>query len=149
MAQTKINGKFGILYKWDPSVDTTGAYVVIGCATSNGFSSSRSVNESDVNKCDPDTITKEYGGLTQSIDFEGHIVTDADKQTYFDMLDDQEAGIKPDFKYDFDTSNPGTYVRYFKGLITDLSPSQEVNTDSTWSMTVEVDGKSVKTDPLV
>lgn len=149
MAQTRIDGKFGILYKWDPDAETSGAYVVVGCATTNGFSSTASVNEQDVNKCDPALINKNYGGVSQTINFEGHIVTDADKESFFQLLDDQEAQTKVDFKYDFDTNNPDTNVRYFKGIISDISSTQDVNVDSTWSMTIEVDGISAKTDPLV
>lgn len=149
MAQTRIDGKFGILHKWDPDAGVGGEYVVVGCATSNGFNSSANVNEQDVNKCDPETINKNYGGINQNIDFEGHVVTDADKQSFFDLLADQEAQTKVDFKYDFDTENPDTHVRFFKGIIADISTAQEVNVDSTWSLTVEVDGKSVTTDPLV
>lgn len=148
MAQTRIDGKFGILYKWDPDAAIP-AYEVVGCATTNGFSSTASVNEQDVNKCDPALVNKNYGGVSQTIDFEGHIVTDADKESFFSLLDDQEAQTKVDFKYDFDTNNPDTNVRYFKGIISDISSTQDVNVDSTWSMTIEVDGISVKTDPLV
>jgi hypothetical protein len=149
MAQTRIDGKFGILYKWDAAATPSPAYVVVGCATTNGFNSSATVNEQDVNKCDPETINKNYGGVNQSLDFEGHIVTDADKQSYFDLLADQEAQTKVVFKYDFDAETPDTYVRYFTGIISDISSTQEVNQDSTWSMTLDVDGKSTTTDPMV
>lgn len=144
MAQERIDGKFGILYKYDGT-----NYVPVGCATSNTFSSSANVNEQDVNKCDPDTIRKNYGGINQNVDFEGHVVTDADKESFFELLADQEAQTKVDFKYDFDAENPDTNVRYFKALISDISSAQEVNQDSTWSMTLEIDGKSVLTDPFV
>lgn len=144
MAQERIDGKFGILYKYDGT-----NYVPVGCATSNTFSSSANVNEQDVNKCDPDTIRKNYGGINQNVDFEGHVVTDADKESFFELLADQEAQTKVDFKYDFDADNPDTNVRYFKALISDISSAQEVNQDSTWSMTLEIDGKSVLTDPFV
>ncbi len=147
MAQERIDGKFGILYKY--VADTTNAYVVVGCATSNNFNSSATVNEQDVNKCDPQTINKNYGGINQNIDFEGHIVTEADKESFFDLLADQEAQTKIVFKYDFDTDNPETYVRYFTGVISDISSAQEVNQDSTWSMTVEVDGLSSEVDPMI
>lgn len=148
MAQTRIDGKFGILYKYD---DSTGVedYVPVGCATSNTFNSSANVNEQDVNKCDPETIKKNYGGINQNVDFEGHIVTDADKQSFFELLEDQEAQNKVDFKYDFDSDNPDTNVRYFKGIVSEISGTQEVNVDSTWSLTIEIDGKSLLTDPLV
>lgn len=144
MAQERIDGKFGILYKYDGD-----NYIPVGCATSNTFSSSANVNEQDVNKCDPDTIRKNYGGINQNVDFEGHVVTDADKESFFELLADQEAQTKVDFKYDFDAENPDTNVRYFKALISDISSAQEVNQDSTWSMTLEIDGKSVLTDPFV
>lgn len=144
MAQERIDGKFGILYKYDGT-----NYVPVGCATSNTFSSSANVNEQDVNKCDPDTIRKNYGGINQNVDFEGHVVTDADKESFFELLADQEGQTKVDFKYDFDADNPDTNVRYFKALISDISSAQEVNQDSTWSMTLEIDGKSVLTDPFV
>lgn len=142
MAQTRINGNFGILYKYDGT-----DYVPVGCATSNTFNSTANVNEQDVNKCDPETITKNYGGITQSVDFEGHVVTDADKESFFSLLTDQEGQVKVDFKYDFDSNNADTNVKYFKGIISDISTAQEVNQDSTWSMTVDVDGKSTDTDP--
>lgn len=144
MAQERIDGKFGILYKYDGI-----NYVPVGCATSNTFSSSANVNEQDVNKCDPDTIRKNYGGINQNVDFEGHVVTNADKESFFELLADQESQTKVDFKYDFDAENPDTNVRYFKALISDISSEQEVNQDSTWSMTLEIDGKSVLTDPFV
>ena len=148
MAQTRIDGKFGILYVWDPDLATP-AYVPVGCATSNGFNSSATVNEQDVNKCEPTEINKNYGGVNQSIDFEGHVVTDADKESFFQLLEDQENQLKKDFKYDFDTNNADTYVRYFKGVIADISTTQEVNQDSTWSMTIEVDGSSSTVDPMI
>ena len=148
MAQARLQGNFGLLYKWDADLATP-AYVVVGCATSNGFNSSATVNEQDVNKCDPETINKNYGGINQSVDFEGHIVTDADKQSYFQLLADQEAQIKPTFKYDFDANNPGVNVRYFSGIISDISEVAEVNNDQTWSMTIDVDGKSSTVDPMV
>jgi len=147
MAQARIDGKFGILYKY--VADTTNDYVVVGCATTNNFNSSATVNEQDVNKCDPETINKNYGGINQSIDFEGHIVTDADKESFFQLLADQETQTKVIFKYDFDTETPDTYVRYFTGIISDISSAQEVNIDSTWSMTVDVDGLSSEVDPMV
>jgi hypothetical protein len=147
MAQERIDGKFGILSKY--VAGTTNDYVVVGCATTNNFNSSATVNEQDVNKCDPETINKNYGGVNQNIDFEGHIVTDEDKESFFQLLADQESQTKVVFKYDFDTNNPNTYVRYFTGVIADISSAQEVNIDSTWSMTIEVDGLSSETDPMI
>lgn len=149
MAQTRINGNFGLLYKWDADAGAGGEYVPVTCATTNSFSSSATVNEQDVNKCDPETIRKNYGGVSQSVELEGHIVTDADKQSYFQLLEDQEAQIKNDYKYDFDSENPDTYVRYFSGVIEELTANQEVNIDSTFSLTIGVDGKSTTTDPNV
>lgn len=147
MAQTRIDGKFGILYKY--VADTTNDYVAVTCATTNGFSSAANVNEQDVNKCDPETIKKNYGGINQSVDFEGHIVTDADRQSFFELLADQESQTKVVFKFDFDSENADTHVRYFTGIISDISSTQDVNQDSTWSMTVDVDGLSSTTDPMV
>ncbi len=147
MAQERINGKFGILSKYVGA--PTDDYVVVGCATTNNFNSSATVNEQDVNKCDPETINKNYGGVNQNIDFEGHIVTDEDKESFFQLLADQESQTKVVFKYDFDTNNPDTYVRYFTGVIADISSAQEVNIDSTWSMTIEVDGLSSEIDPMI
>lgn len=148
--QTRINGNFGLLYKWvESETPGVGTWVPLGCATTNSFTSSATVNEQDVNKCDPETINKNYGGINQSADFEGHVVTDADKQSFFQLLADQEAQTKVDFKYDFDAETPDVYVRYFKGIIAEISTEQEVNQDSTWSLTIEVDGKSTLVDPFV
>ena len=147
MAQSRIDGKYGILYKY--VADTTNDYVVVSCATTNSFNSSATVNEQDVNKCDPETINKNYGGINQNVDFEGHILSEADIQSYFELLDDQENQTKVVFKYDFDTNNPDTHVRYFTAVIADLTANQEVNIDSTWSMSLEIDGKSSTVDPMV
>jgi len=147
MAQSRIDGKYGILYKY--VADTTNDYVVVSCARTNSFSSSATVNEGEVNKCDPETVTKNYGGINQSVDFEGHIISQADIQSYFELLADQESQTKVVFKYDFDTNNPDTHVRYFTAVIADLDADQEVNIDSTWTMSLEIDGKSSTVDPMV
>lgn len=154
MADKKIQGQFGILYKWDADEGTTGAYVPLICMTTNTFNRSMDITTDDPTKCNPDNTEKSAGindysvtGSAQIVDMEGA----TDRQSFFELKKVFDAREKANYKYDYnaDGANADTYVEYFEAFITDLPATQEVNVKSTFDITLEITGGVSDVDPLV
>lgn len=149
MAEKKIDGQFGMLYKHDGT-----AYVPIVCFTSNTFNRSMEITTDDPTKCNPDSSEKTAGqidysvtGSAQIIDLEGA----TGKVSFFELKAIMDAKEKGNYKYDYnaDGADADTYVEYFEAFITDLPATQDVNTKSTFEITLEISGGVTQTDPLI
>lgn len=144
----KIKGENGIVYIWDSS-----AWKPLACLTSNSLNSTLSIIESTT-KCNPGVVGKTPGQLNSSIDAEGEFIDttsiggDTAVASHDKLFSLQQDKTKVDFKYDPDVTNSGLSKYYGSCYFTDLSLAQGSGDEiSTFSVTMEVDGAIVTTDP--
>jgi len=142
-----IKGENGIIYIWDA------AWKPIACLTSTGLSSQLSIIESQT-KCFPGVVKKTPGSINNSISAEGEFIDtttaggDTAKQSHDALFLIQQSKALTDFKYDTDITDADS-VKYFgSGYFTDLELTQGSGDEiSTFSVTLDVDGAIVLTDP--
>ena len=143
-----IRGEKGILYIWDSS-----AYKPIACLTSNGLNSQLAMIESKT-KCFPGVVKKTPGTLNNTIDAEGEYIDtttidgDTAKISHDAMFLLQQNKTLVTWKIDTNVDN-GTSVKYYgNGYFTDLKATFGSGDEvTTFSVTIEVDGAVLLTDP--
>jgi hypothetical protein len=143
-----IKGEKGMLY-----VYIGAAYKPVACLTSIGLSSSVSIIESQT-KCYPGVVKKTPGSFSASISAEGEYIDttsaggDTAKVSHDKMFIDQQTKTLMEWKIDTDTTDANS-VKYFgSGYYTDLELTQGSGDEvSTFSVTLDVDGAVLYTDP--
>ena len=144
-----IRGEKGILYIWETSV-----YKPVACLTSNGLSSQLSMIESTT-KCFPGVVKKTPGQLNNSIDAEGEYIDtttvggDTAKVSHDKMFLLQQNKTLVTWKIDTNIDNSTSVKYYGTGYFTDLSATFGSGDEvSTFSVTIDVDGAVLLTDPM-
>ena len=148
--QNPIPGKFGLLYRLEDSTVTPLSYRPLACLTSTEFSPSRDVTTEDATKCDPDNPVKTLGPMDLEITADGKVFDTDDtsaKDSWKELYDIMKAGTLENFKYDTNTEDTASKVFYFKAYITSLPLTQEANTSSTFSITLNVVGGTEEVEP--
>jgi Zn-dependent M28 family amino/carboxypeptidase len=143
-----IKGENGIVYIWD-----TSAYKPLACLTSTSLSSALSIIESTT-KCFPGVTKKTPSTVNNTISCEGEFIDtttaggDTAKASHDKLFLLQQAKTKVSIKYDTDVTNVDS-VKYFgDAYFTDLELTQGSGDEiSTFSVTIEIDGGIVLTDP--
>ena len=143
-----IRGEKAILYIWD-----TAAYKPVACLTSNGLSSQLSMIESTT-KCFPGVVKKTPGQLNNSIDAEGEYIDtttaggDTAKISHDAMFLLQQDKTLVTWKIDTNIDDVDSVKYYGTGYFTDLSATFGSGDEvSTFSVTIDVDGAVLLTDP--
>jgi hypothetical protein len=143
-----IKGENGIVYVWQ-----TSAYKPIACLTSTSLTSALSIIESTT-KCFPGVTKKTPSTVNNTISCEGEFIDtttiggDTAKASHDALFLLQQAKTKVTIKYDTDISNPESTKYYGEAYFTDLELTQGSGDEiSTFSVTIEVDGAIVLTDP--
>lgn len=144
-----INGSNGILFVWN---ETASEYQPVACLTSTTFGLSTESNEQAPTKCNPNEIRKIKGATSYTLSAEAEIFEDANNaspqaKASFKELYDLHEDENLIFKYDFNTENQNSFVKYFNGFISELESTQDVNENSTFSLSVEVKNKPTSQDP--
>lgn len=143
-----IKGEKGMLY-----VYVGAAYKPVACLTSIDLSSTVSIIESQT-KCYPGVVKKSAGSFSASISAEGEYIDtttaggDTAKVSHDKMFLDQQLKTLMEWKIDTDVDN-ATSVKYFgSGYYTDLTLTAGSGDEvSTFSVTLDVDGAVLYTDP--
>ncbi len=143
-----IKGEKGMLYTYEGS-----AYKPVACLTSIDLSSTVSIIESTT-KCFPGVTKKTPGTFSASISAEGEYIDtttaggDTAKVSHDKMFTDQQAKTLKEWKIDTNTDD-ATSVKYFgQGYYTDLTLTAGSGDEvSTFSVTLDVDGAVLYTDP--
>lgn len=143
-----IKGEKGMLYVYD-----TSAYKPVACLTSIDLSSTVSIIESTT-KCYPGVTKKQPGTFSASISAEGEYIDttsaggDTAKVSHDKMFIDQQAKTLKQWKIDTNLDD-ATSVKYFgNGYYTDLTLTAGSGDEvSTFSVTLDVDGAVLYTDP--
>ncbi|MFM2204474.1 MAG: Flavobacterium phage 11b [Bacteroidota bacterium] len=144
-----IKGENGIVYIWD-----TSTYKPIACLTSSGLSSQLSMIESRT-KCFPGVVKKTPGVLNNSISAEGEFIDtttiggDTAKASHDKLFLLQQAKTLVNFKYDTDITNSSSTKYFGTAYFTDLQLTQGSGDEvSTFTVTIDVDGAILLTDPM-
>lgn len=143
-----IKGENGMLYTYEGT-----AWKPAACLTSIDLNSTVSIIESQT-KCYPGVVKKSPGSFSASISADGEYINtttaggDTAKVSHDKMLVDQQAKTLKEWKIDTDTTN-ATSVKYFgSGYYTDLTLTAGSGDEvSTFSVTLDVDGAVLYTDP--
>ena len=143
-----IKGEKGMLY-----VYVGAAYKPVACLTSIGLSSSVSIIESQT-KCFPGVVKKTPGSFSASISAEGEYIDtttaggDAAKVSHDAMFLAQQLKTLQDWKIDTNIDDAASVKYYGSGYYTDLELTQGSGDEiSTFSVTLDVDGAVLYTDP--
>lgn len=143
-----IKGENGIIYVWE-----TSSWKPLACLTSTGLSSQLSMIESTT-KCFPGVVKKTPGNLNNSISAEGEFIDtttaggDTAKVSHDRLFLMQQSKSLEQFKYDTDITNVDSTKYYGNCYFTDLELTQGSGDEiSTFSVTIDVDGAIVLTDP--
>ena len=145
-----IPGKYGMLFRLEDSGTTPLVWRPLACFTSHEFNPSRTINEEPVTKCAPDAVSKSSGALNVQITGEATVFdTDGSsaKDSWEELYEIMKTGEKEWFLYDTNTDNPSSYKQYFEAFITELPLTQEVENNSTFSLTLDVNGVPETTEP--
>lgn len=143
-----IRGEKGILYLWEATV-----YKPLACLTSNGLSSQLSMIESTT-KCFPGVVKKTPGQLNNSIEAEGEYIDtttaggDSAKVSHDKMFLLQQNKTLVTWKIDTNIDSATSVKYYGTGYFTDLSATFGSGDEvATFSVTIDVDGAVLLTDP--
>jgi len=143
-----IKGENGIVYVWDSAV-----WKPLACLTSTGLSSQLSMIESTT-KCFPGVVKKTPGQLNNSISAEGEFIDttsiggDTAKMSHDKLFLIQQSKAIQQFKYDTDITNADSSKYFGNCYFTDLELTQGSGDDiSTFSVTIDIDGAILLTDP--
>jgi hypothetical protein len=145
-----IRGENCILYIYD-----TASYKPVACLTSNGLSSQLSMIESTT-KCFPGVVKKTPGQLNNSIDAEGEYIDtttaggDTAKVSHDKMFLLQQDKTLVTWKIDMNVDDADSVKYYGDGYFTDLSVTAGSGDEViTFSVTLDVDGAVLLTDPMM
>jgi hypothetical protein len=143
-----VRGENCILYIYE-----TSAYKPVACLTSNGLNSQLSMIESTT-KCFPGVVKKTPGQLNNSIDAEGEYIDtttaggDDAKVSHDKMFLLQQDKTLVTWKIDMDIDDASSVKYYGNGYFTDLSVTAGSGDEViTFSVTIDVDGAVLLTDP--
>ena len=136
--EVKIQGNVLILDIWDGA-----AWRPISCATSNTWSSSVDIRETET-KCNPGVVEKAPGPVNNSFDVEGEYIDTTSvggytTQASHDYLQSVQ-NVKKSFR--FSTGLADNPYQYVDGIISDLELTGDVNEVATFSCTMEADAVS-------
>jgi len=142
---TPIKGELGILYVHDGTI-----YRPIACLTSNSFSPSVSVIESNT-KCDPGVTIKQAGIFTYTLDAEGEYIDttsvggEVTKASHDYLFTKMVAKLPVTWKL---VTGVTGVTYYGTAIITDLPLDQGAGDElSTFSITLEGSGSVATVDP--
>ncbi len=151
MSETKpILGQNGMLFIWDADA-TTPDWKPIGCFTSNSYNADGTVNEQPSTKCNPYEVRKTEGGTNYTLSGDAEVFdTDgsSSKDSYKELHAIKLTGGIQDWKYDTNTEDSDSLKIFAKGFLTTLELTQENEQNSTFSLTIDIDGKPALTDPF-
>lgn len=143
-----IKGEKGMLY-----VYISTAYKPVACLTSIDLNSTVSIIESQT-KCYPSTIKKTPGTFNASISANGEYIDttsaggDTAKVSHDKMLIDQQSKTLMEWKIDTEVGNSDSVKYYGAGYYSDLTLTAGSGDElSTFSVTLDVDGAVLYTDP--
>lgn len=145
-----IKGEKGMLYTYEGA-----AYKPVACLTSIDLSSTVSIIESQT-KCFPGVVKKTAGSFSASISAEGEYIDttgtggDTAKVSHDKMFIDQQAKTYKEWKIDTEVGNADSIKYFGSGYYTDLTLTAGSGDEvTTFSVTLDVDGAVLYTDPNV
>lgn len=143
-------GKNQILFIFDSESGGTGAYLPVGCLTTNALNKTNEYKDGTMTKCDlsPDPIP---GKSSYEITFDGvAIESDATKVTYnrvSEIMDESHANNTPIFwKIETTLSNNTKETEFGKARLSSLNREAPVDGEVTFSGTLVGIGKISATD---